>query len=319
MLIGNQYADNKLYRGIKHYNSLPLTSGDLHEFSDTLYQKYAFLFNNILGSGTLNAPKCTISNTSGISLNEPIVALLDGDIVLIHSSSPIVSTSDIESSGFSSGLVCAVGWYQSLNGTSVLREYGGVNNNIIENDIVDYTLAVQVSTRYQLRWDTVILDNSTYDKYQSLTFSLKNRDEAGNLTSGSTSITTTPYSGEVHKANNPSSMTYASSELYIIPLLEYQYEGNSIVSAKTHQSIKGVAGDGEYNLSSEVIINDTVDTPTDIDINVGISNFEENKLKVLYNGIPLEKGIHYILNYSNKRVTLLQFTAYSGDVITFIA
>lgn len=237
MLIGNRYSDNKLYRGIKHYDGLPLTSGDLHEYSDILQMKSAYILNNLLGSGTLNEPDISISAT-GISLLSPSVLLIDGDISLVQANGDIVTISEIESSGISDGVVCIVGWYQSLTANSTLRDYGGVRNSIITNDILDAKLGIQVSTRYQLRWDLVIIDKSDIDSDESLTFSLLNRDESGEVTSGSVQITTNSKYGSVRVATKPSSMTYAVSDLYVVPILQYSYTSGNISFVKPIKALK---------------------------------------------------------------------------------
>lgn len=237
MLIGNRYSDNKLYRGIKHYDHLPLTSGDLHEYADILQMKNAYFLNNLLGSGTLNEPEVSISS-SGISMLSPSVVLIDGDISLVQADGVLVSTSEIASSNISNGLVCIVGWYQSLTANSTLRSYGGVRNSTIENDILDTDLSIQVSTRYQLRWDVVIINKSQYDSNNNITFNLLNRDATGATTTGSTQLTTSSKVGNVYVVTKPTSMTYAVSDLYLVPILQYTYTGSSITSAKSMKSLK---------------------------------------------------------------------------------
>ena len=232
MLIGNRYSDNKLYRGIKHYDHLPLTSGDLHEYADILQMKNAYFLNNLLGSGTLNEPEVSISS-SGISMLSPSVVLIDGDISLVKADGVLVSTSEIASSNISNGLVCIVGWYQSLTANSTLRSYGGVRNSTIENDILDTDLSIQVSTRYQLRWDIVIINKSQYDSNNNITFNLLNRDATGAATTGSTQLTTSSKVGNVYVVTKPTSMAYAVSDLYLVPILQYTYTGGSITFAKS--------------------------------------------------------------------------------------
>lgn len=246
MLIGNRYADNKLYRGIRHYDHLPLTSGDLHEYADILQMKNALFMNNIVGSGTLNEPKCTISAT-GISLSSPSIVMIDGDIALIQSDvpSPLVSKSEIESAGYADGVVCIVGWYQSLTASSTLRSFGGVNNSILENDIIDTDLDIQVSTRYQLRWDTVIIDYDTYRENQGFQFSLPNRDDTGALTSDTSLINVGVLNDSIRVATRPASMTYAVSDLYIVPIIRYKYT-DSIISEATAYPSRSISGNANF-------------------------------------------------------------------------
>lgn len=250
MLIGTQYADNKMYRGIKHYDSLPLTSGDLHEFSDTIHMKNAIFMNNLLGSGTLNKPKCTISS-SGIYLDSPSAILVDGDIALIQSDSdqPIISLSEINDSGIADGLLCVVGWYQSLTSSSTLRNYGGVRNSVLANDLTNTALGIQISTRYQFRWDIVLVDKSNYNS-DSMTISILNRDSTGEKTTGSTTITTTK-SNNIRVANKPSTMTYAESNLYILPILSFTYENSTITTASAYTPLKAAGGNNFIQSSTE--------------------------------------------------------------------
>lgn len=238
MLIGNRYSDNKLYRGIRHYDHLPLTSGDLHEYADILQMKNALFMNNIIGSGPLNEPNCIISST-GVSLDTPSIVLVDGDISLIHSdNSPLVSMDSIKSAGYTDGVVCIVGWYQSLTASSTLRAYGGVNNSILENDLIDPDLNIQVSTRYQLRWDVILLDSHLYDTGEEISFNLPNRDATGELNAGSTLITVDASSSNVRVAKKPASMDYAVSDLYIIPIMRYKYDGTSITEIYTQRAVR---------------------------------------------------------------------------------
>lgn len=241
MLIGNRYADNKMYRGIKHYNNLPLTSGDLHEYADILQMKNAYLLNNLLGAGTLNVPAISISST-GISLQSPSVILIDGDISLIQSDDELIKISEIDSSGISEGLLCIVGWYQSLTANSTLRSYGGVRNNIIENDIIDTDLNIQVSTRYQLRWDIVLIDKTTYESNNPININISNRDSTGSLTTGTTSITANIQTNNIRVATKPNTMDYAVSDLYVVPILSYSYDGSSITSAKAIKPLETAGG-----------------------------------------------------------------------------
>lgn len=362
MLIGNRYADNKMYRGIKHYNNLPLTSGDLHEYADILQMKNAYLLNNLLGAGTLNVPAISISST-GISLQSPSVILIDGDISLIQSDDELIKISEIDSSGISEGLLCIVGWYQSLTATSTLRSYGGVRNNIIENDIIDTDLNIQVSTRYQLRWDIVLIDKTTYESNNPININIPNRDSTGSLTTGNTSITANIKTNNIRVATKPNTMDYAVSDLYVVPILSYYYNGSNITSAKAIKPLETAGGSVSLIKSSTqptgdleegniwydpanskfkiyiegvgfiptasditlvqyrntVTLDSDIATPTNIKVNIGITEYEENDvLQVIYNGVVLTESIHYTLNKSNASISLIGFTSKVGDQVTFI-
>lgn len=246
MLIGSQYSDNKIYRGIRHYDSLPLSSEDIHEYSDTVYMKTAYIMNNIIGYGVLNAPKLSIS-TTGIILNEPVVVLINGDVSLINSddNTPIITTDRISETGYTSGTLCIVGWYQSLNYSSTLRNYGGVENSTLENDLIFEPLDIQVSTRYQFRWSTVLVESNQLNS-DSISFELEDRDEAGNSLGTISHISTTNRVDNVFLAPKSPIMNYAESDLYIIPILRYDYsiDSGSISSASAFLPItpKGSSG-----------------------------------------------------------------------------
>ena len=237
MLIGDRVSNNKLYRGIKHYDGLPLTSGDLHEYADLVQLKNSLFTNNIIGSGLLNSPECTVSS-GGISLNEPAVILIDGDISLIQADTDIITTTEIEDAGYTEGLICVVGWYQSITSSSTLRSYGGVRNQTLTNDLIDSKFNVQVSTRYQLRWDIILIDSGMYDSGNPISLSLINRDATGAATTGTTSITIPVSSDNVRTVAKPSSMDYSVSDLYIVPIVKYRYSDSAITEANPVDSIK---------------------------------------------------------------------------------
>lgn len=321
MLIGSRFAMNKMYRGIKFYDSLPLTSGDLHEYADILHMKNKLFMDSIVGSGVLNEPGLTISST-GISLLSPSILLLDGDISLIQSDSNILSINDITSSGVTNGVLCVVGWYQLLTASSTLRSYGGVNNSTLENDILDDKLMMQVSTRYQFRWDTVIIDrNLFYSSEESITFTLKNRESTGELTSGTTQITTSSNLGGVRVALKPSIMDYAVSDLYIVPILEYEYSNSVISSASPSKSISPNTSvkTSLQEYRNTISIGRDISSPTDIDVNIGISEYTEDSiLHVTYENLLLNEGEHYTISSDRTYITLKEFTTLPEEQITFI-
>lgn len=244
MLIGNQYSDNKIYRGIRHYDSLPLASEDIHEYTDTVYMKTAYIMNNIIGYGALNAPAVTISN-SGIRLTEPTVLLIDGDVSLIQSDdgAPLISKSEIAEAGYSIGSICIVGWYQAITANSTLRNYGGVKNSILPNDLLDEEFGVQLSSRYQFRWVPILLDSEDLSN-DTITFALSDRDSTGELLAETHEITATKKFGDSFTA--PAPMDYAVSDLYVVPIAKYLYDVDSdnIQSASAHVPVspKGSSG-----------------------------------------------------------------------------
>lgn len=250
MLIGKNYSDNKIYRGIRNYDGLPISSEDLHEYSDTAQRKAAFFLNSLVGSGTINEPSCRISST-GISLESPSVVLIDGDIALVQSDeSPLVPIELVANSS-SNGLVCIVGWYQHLTHSSTLRSYGGVNNTVIENDLVDKELGIQLSTRYQLRWDIITLDATEYSSGASINFDILSRDANGDSLGEYISLTIPASEKSVRIVPKPESMSYAESDLYIVPILQYTYSDSTISDARACRPLQAMSGGKFYNREIE--------------------------------------------------------------------
>lgn len=259
MLIGSQYSDEKLYGGIKHYDSLPLTSGDIHEYADTQSMKSAYIMNNIIGHGILNSPRLSLSAT-GIKLLDPAVLLLDGDIALIahDSNKNIIDTTEIAAKGYSEGSVCIVGWYQHIKASNTLHKYGGVNNSTIPNTLADNSAHVQFSTRYQFIWNRVLVSSASLEN-STLKITLPLVDENGNATLESATITSVSKVNNVYRAPAPSSMSYAVSDIFIIPVLRYIFNSSTenITDVKNYLPIspKGTSGfiekdtepTGEYN------------------------------------------------------------------------
>lgn len=363
MLIGKQYSDNKLYRGVRHYDRLPLSSEDLHETSDTLYKKNAYIMNNIIGYGILNSPRLSISST-GIRMQEPAVLLIDGDISLVQSDDNVdlISINEISTAGYSSGSICIVGWYQQITASSTMRNYGGVNNSILVNDLQREPLDIQISTRYQFRWVPILLDQSNISS-DNISFSLVNRDATGSITSGSTTISSINKIGSVFIAKKPANMDYAVSDLYIIPMIKYSYSNGAVTGSSMYLPAKpkGTTGfvssstepigeftDGTvwYNPTSKefqtyvtgtgfvasthkmgilqyqsvYVFTTNFNTTQDITIPIGISELQEGDiLRVIYEGLTLILGEHYTIDYTNRTITLLGFTARMSEKVTFTA
>lgn len=251
MIIGSQYKDNSIFRAIKHYDGLPLTSGDLHETSDTLYSKSSHLFSNLLGSGIINELKIS-TNSKGIYISDyqPIVLLLDGDVILIApsnpSSDPLVRKEDIVSaynSGISDGVFCLVGWYQQIDANTTMRAYGGVNNSEIHNYLKD-DLNYEVSRRVQFRWDTVILSKEALGR-EYIPVSIKERDANGDIVTGGFSSSISFSASDTMKGDIVRKqykfghlVDIAESDVFFLPLVYYSYNGNAIGDLRTIKPIK---------------------------------------------------------------------------------
>lgn len=244
MLIGDRKDESKLYRGIRHYDGLPLTSEDIHEESNLVARKTALLTNNLVGNGTLNEPTCTITN-SGISLDEPAVVMIDGDVSLIQSDEgfPIAYLNDIRSAGYEDGVVCILGWYQHLDQSSTIKSYGGVRNYTITNDLLDSNVGgVQVSTRYQFRWDIVLVSYEDLSSGESFKINYLERDSHGAVTTMTAEIEVPDTKDRVKIIQKlPLSMLfYAESDLYLVPILRYKFSNGELISAESYRAIKPV-------------------------------------------------------------------------------
>lgn len=240
MLIGSQYSDNKMYRGIKHFDKMPLTSEDIHEYSDTSYMKNAYIMNNLLGYGTLNTPNIIIS-PEGLSLSEPSVVMIDGDIALVQSDKnvPFISKDEIEELYSTEGIVCILGWYQYISAGSTMRNYGGVNNSILENDLLNEKFNLQISARYQFRWLPVVVDKSNFLSDEVHIY-VRSRDIDGNIIEGQRhGFRTIEKKGNVHVFSSVT-IDYAESDLYLIPIAEYNYDisSDTVTSARSLDKLR---------------------------------------------------------------------------------
>lgn len=236
MNIGNQYKDSKLYRGIKYSNGLPLLMEDLTEFSDTIASKSSFLLSSILGSGLINEIDIYY-NPTGIGISNPAVLNIEGDICLIKNSQNryLTTMADIRKANQKSGLICVVGWYQHITSQTTMKEYGGVNNLELENDLIYKPLGIQVTTRYQFRWDTCIIPADTLGVSTNIT--IPARDRNGVPRNSQITITDLSSLDSIYTAVAPKSMDYAvDSKIYIIPLMKYTINEDS----QSLQSIESV-------------------------------------------------------------------------------
>lgn len=244
MIIGNHYSDNKIYRGIKHYDKMPLMSEDIHEYSDTIHMKNAYIMNNLLGYGTLNTPSLYYDD-SGIRLSEPSVIMIDGDVALIQSddNTPIVSKSEINTKGFTEGIIAVLGWYQHISISTTMRNYGGVLNSEIANDLANNSMNKQVSSRYQFRWMPLVLSGDYLDSNECH-LTMSDRDENGDELSTSTTMNSKGRMNNVFifPAPTKSSLDYILSDMYLIPIARYTYDSKSDTITSTYTLDKVRAG-----------------------------------------------------------------------------
>lgn len=151
MKISDKYSNKKLYTGIRYHNGLPVSAEDLHQYEDIIYNKNRLVYKNILSNGVIETPLLSIntgSNFMSILVNE-LPLNISGDIVYI---SNINETTNSSYSVTSSGQLYLFGWYEELNTSSDITEYGGMFNKLTTNDILDDYSHVQTTTKYQFRW-----------------------------------------------------------------------------------------------------------------------------------------------------------------------
>lgn len=356
MLIDNRYADNKVYRAVKHFDTMPLTSGDLHEQFDTEYMKNAYIMDNLLGYGTLNTPQ--VSTTSGLRLSEPSVVMIEGDVALIQSDDnvPLVSSQDIQTAGYPEGIVCILGWYQYLSAVNILRNYGGVDNSEIPNDLKDDRFPLPISARYQLRWFPVIISKEDYLSGY-VTIEIEDRDRDGNKLGTTSTITSKSVKNSVLLFDKPDTMSYSESDMYLVPIIDYTYS-TRVEFAQAHPKLSAGSPfikneseptgsysdgttwfnpttrefktyvDGSFVSSASKMaflqyqsiykVEEEIKTPQSITIPVNVSSFQEGDiLRVSYEGLELAKDLNYTINYEDSTITLLDFVTDVGDTIYF--
>lgn len=314
MNIGDRYSETKLYRGIKNSNELPLIAEDLHEFSDTLINKSSYLLNSILGSGLIKDLNISVSS-EGLSLLEPAILHIDGDICLIKNSASkyLASMSELYDNSLRTGTILVVGWYQHLHATSVMREYGGVTNDVLENNLMYEPLDIQVSTRYQFRWDIGVL----HGEENLGALSIKARDVNGDEIPGEYKFSNIESKDSIYTADAPAGMDYCvDGKVYIIPLIDYETstESREIAGAR-NVAIRKTSTKVEFIEQRFIDVASTdINSPSDIDIQMDFSSIpEDGVLQVSYEGLELLEGIDYVFNRSSRVITLLGFTRKAGE------
>lgn len=356
MLIGNRYVSNKLYRGIRVSNNLPLIAEDLHEFSDTLAEKSNQLLESILGSGIIKPATPLISKT-GIGLSAPATVNIEGDICLIGNSEStnLIDISALE--GDTSGTIFIVGFYTHITATDTIKEFGGMMNSTLDNNLLYEPLGIQVSSRYQFIWDAVVLKGELKEDFS---LELIERDIDGNPTSMKHILKPTSKVGSVYKTNAPTNTSYEIvSDIYMIPFLEYSYNSESatiteissfperktsssgtVITLDTEPTGNFNTGDVWYNpISGEFktyiegkgfvssttkvgyvqyqfinVATEDITTPQNLTYEVDVpSIYDTDMIRVTYEGLELVDGVDYQIDYTNKRITLLNFIRYIGQ------
>lgn len=353
MNISENFDKRRLYRGLIHEDGLPLTANDIHESFDLIVGKSDHALESIYGSGLLSPVRATYDAT-GISLSSDVVLNIRGDIAVVRNSEgiPLVPISALGSEE-SEGTVFVVGWYQTLTSADTMREYGGVQNEIIGNNLIDPDLTIQVSKRVQFRWD-IVAHSGIWDTSSLL---LPMRDATGAISGDPIEIQISEVSGSMYLAEVPESMDYASGNLYIIPIMTYRYNPLTstilqVLSAPDRvtqrdfiESITeptGVKRDGTfwYNpstrqfkiyTSSEGFVKATTDlgflqyqsrytsSSNSLVIPIGIESLtEQDILRVLHSGLELVVDIDYTIDYSTNTISLIDTNVTIGDTFVFV-
>lgn len=151
--IGDRVSNNRMYSGIKFFDGMPLTSRDIHEVEDTLLTKLKLLTDTVIGTGMINSPTFAIDESGNLTSDE-ITLLINGDINVV-AGSPLVTKYNLgllTSDDHTDYALFICGWYEPIGSNSKVFKYGGVLNGTLENDLLDPTLGVQATSRYQFRW-----------------------------------------------------------------------------------------------------------------------------------------------------------------------
>lgn len=353
MNISENFDKRRLYRGLIHEDGLPLTANDIHESFDLIVSKSDYALESVYGSGLLSPVRATYDAT-GIRLLNDIVLNIQGDVAVVrHSESiPFVPISALGSEN-SEGLIFVLGWYQVLTSSDTMREYGGVQNDVIGNNLIDPDLTIQVSKRVQFRWD-IIAHPGVWDE-SSLTIPL--RDVTGELSGSTTEVRVSSTSGDMYVMDTPEEMDYVSGSLYLIPVLSYKYNPlNSTIlqvysfidRATRRDFIESTSEPTDIKRDGTIWYNpDTtefkfytsskgfVKSATELGflqyqsgytsssnsnvIPIGIESLTESDiLRVLRGGLELVVDIDYSIDYATNSITLTDPAVTIGDHFIFV-
>lgn len=302
MNIGTKYSDMKMYKGIRHYDKVPLFGEDLNESSDLQANKISRILDNLYVSGILNNFEHSFSSNS-ISVDTPIILNIKGDICIVKNSD---GKSLVSTAGLQSGVVYLIGWYQHIVSSTKMTEYGGVDNTELENDLNKNEFSIQSTSRYQFRWDTYV-SQTTLAVNSAINLQL--RDSNGLKSGNSTNLVIREQLGNIYLANRPSAMDYAVDDIYIIPIL--RFEGSSI------SQFPKIAVSFNYRLLDihlEHIVSYDVTAVSDIVFTLNVDQLlEDDIFRVTYEGLELSAGSDYIIDHVNRSITLIGFTCRTGE------
>lgn len=313
MTLSKLFDPSKIYNRLRFYDNLPLSADDLLETEDLSIYKNTILGDNLLGNGIINNPEISLDPSKGVKLSEPAAIYLDGDIFLVQSDTYLLTAADMKALRSANGTICILAWQQQITSESVLRNYGGLDNKIITNDVLDNKWGIQVTTRYQWVWYPLAVSTASL-KEDSIELNLIGRDANGDKTSNTFTVTSKSRYHGAFLLPAPKDLTHILSDMYLIPIATYQYDSSK--------------GSSEQLSNVDIIRRTTSDTQTmyysvdtkyteetDITIPITLKDRIDNIVLVTYNGVALSEGQHYKFNKSERSITLLGFTTRVGDEV----
>lgn len=213
-------ADTKLFSRFKFYNGLPYTAEDMHGETDNMYRKVNLILDSLVGSGVLETPVFSkqISSTSiSIKVSKPFAVNIKGDIFLVGSSDNVYP---ITVPNTYKGTIILVCWLSNISNNTKNYEYGCMRNTEVSmSDLIDTTLNIQTSTRYQIRYD--ILPTTALLDYNSPVCT--NLPVSNMITDAGTKTLTISSSiqsilDHIYVGNATSNIPSSDGKFYIIPI-----------------------------------------------------------------------------------------------------
>lgn len=161
MNFSQKFDVKKLFSAVRFFDGLPLVHEDLHQLQDKERFARKTMASRLAYQGILDSPD--ISVEGGQLVLRKSVLNLEGDFFVIQSSDGILEIPIPANTGGGSrtDTVVLEGFFKEVTATSTLKEYGGLNNSTISNDLTHQGTGIQVSTRYQFQWRVRILEGIT--------------------------------------------------------------------------------------------------------------------------------------------------------------
>lgn len=158
MNLSDRTSDLKVFSRNKYSDGLPHTSDDIHQEQDLMLKKTGMILDTLIGSSLLEPATFQLSingDTTSVRLASPVPVNLGGDIFLIGNNENVYP---LEVSSSFTGSIVLVCWYTNVTSNSDIYAYGGLCNEVVENDLLNSALGIQTSSRYQVRWNLALCD-----------------------------------------------------------------------------------------------------------------------------------------------------------------